>query len=91
MKFKLPMLIIALFLGLCMADNFSDNPDVNAKPSGHQCKFLNCPYKCITEHEFSSAVARYHQDGSDEYAIDMLHLLNPTWSYDEVVQAVNED
>lgn len=58
----------------------------------HTCKWSLCPYKGITQNQFSKSVAAYVGNSeSDAFSIDMLHLYTPTAEYEELETMLRED
>ena len=55
--------------------------------TGHECKWMHCPYKGVLPANYSASILQYigeDSKGSDSYYIDLLHLENPTLEYDEL-------
>ncbi len=55
--------------------------------TGHECKWVHCPYKQVLPANYSAAILQYigeDSEGSDSYYIDPLHLENPTLEYDDL-------
>ena len=60
--------------------------------NGHQCKWINCPYKGITPDIYGKSVSAYVGNSeSDAFSIDMLHLYSPAAEYDELETMLLED
>lgn len=83
---KRTFIIIILALLACLADNFSDNPNITPADLPHSCRWHLCPYKGITPGTAAAAVEQYTQSpgGSDGYSIDMLHFQYPEKDSDQL-------
>lgn len=75
---KATLFIFSLFIAICFADNFGDNPD-NKKLSTHECKYSLCPFKGKVR--FVSGCGNC-DSGSDCWALDSIHFTNPALDYD---------
>lgn len=74
--FSLTKLFIFL-LGLCWVFSSCNKPSIE-----HSCKWSLCPYKGITLSEYS--IYAEYEPGSDAYKIDSLHLIYPSFDYDQL-------
>ena len=76
------------FAVICMMLSF-----VTSGQKRHRCHYKLCPYKGVKKKDWKQAVVNYTQefDGSIPVAIDMLHLHNPKWSYEKIMDAINND
>ena len=50
----------------------------------HNCKWKHCPYKGITKDQWKQSVIKYHNEGTDSFDIDMLHLEFPQDEYEQL-------
>jgi len=78
-----------LILLLCSCSKSVIVPGNNAH-FPHKCKFKECPYKGLYKKQWSDSVANYTKSkfGEDAHAIDMVHLLKPKWSYEQIRTAL---
>lgn len=53
---------------------------------GHQCPWVNCPYKGVKMADRSEAISAYTgtDEGSDSFCVDYLHFEYPGMSYDQL-------
>lgn len=61
--------------------------------NGHCCEWKYCPYKRLQPYQYKDAVLDYtgEPEDSEPVQIDLLHLLTPDASYDELMEMVEED
>lgn len=56
------------------------------KQPGHTCRWDKCPYKGVNQADFKDAIMWYTNaaPGSDAFAADSLHFVNPSLDYDQI-------
>lgn len=59
---------------------------LQAKQIHHSCRWDKCPYKGVTASNSKDAIMWYTNaaPGTDAFAVDSLHIVNPSLDYDQI-------